>query len=219
MKYTTCASVAADTPEKMHRDLELALESSKYAEIRLDYLDASDVEPFLESVSSRMGRAILTLRSRKEGGRFGGTEARRIQLLEGAAAYGPFLLDVEYNTLLSNPGLRGRLDTNILASWHDFRGSPSAARLRRRMGEMGKYSDWIKMVVTTEVGYGAASILSLYAYRGKTNLVAFAMGDAGRFTRLCSMHLGCPFMYVSLGDPVAPGQYSLEEARRLSGVM
>ena len=219
MKYTTCVSVAADTPEGMRRDLGLALESSKYAEIRLDYLDASDVVPLLESVSSRMGRAVLTLRSRKEGGRFGGTEAERIRLLEGAAAHGPFLLDVEYNTLLNNPGLRSRLNTDILASWHDLRGSPPVARLRRRMGEMGKYSDWVKMVVTADAGYGAAAILSLYAHRGKTNLVAFAMGEAGRFTRLCSMHLGCPFMYVSLGDPVAAGQYSLEDARRLSGVM
>lgn len=219
MKYTTCVSVAADTPEGMRRDLGLALESSKYAEMRLDYLDPSDVGPFLESVSSRMGRAILTLRPRKEGGRFGGAEAERIRLLEAAAAHRPFLLDVEYNTLLNNPGLRSRLNTDILASWHDLRGSPPVARLRRRMGEMNKYSNWVKMVVTADAGYGAAAVLSLYAYRGKTDLVAFAMGEEGRFTRLCSMHLGCPFMYVSLGDPVAPGQYSLEDARRLSGVM
>lgn len=219
MNYTTCVSVAADAPDTMRRDMELALKGSKYVELRLDCLDAQDVEPFLESVSGRLGRAVLTLRSPREGGRFAGTEDERIRMLETAATYEPFLLDVEHSTLLNNPGLRGSLKTDLLVSWHDFKWSAAAVRLRRRMVEMGKYSNWVKMVVTVEAGQGAAAILSLYAYRGRTNLVAFAMGDAGRFSRLCSMHLGCPFMYVSLGEPVAPGQYSLEEVRRLSGVM
>lgn len=219
MKYTTCVSVAADSPEEMRRAMDTALKSSKYAELRLDFLDTPDIVPFLESVSGRLGRTILTLRSPREGGRFGGTESERVRLLEAAAGYGPFLLDVEFNTLLGNPGMRGRLNTRTLVSWHDFRGSPSVARLRRRLGEMGRYSDWIKIVVTADVGYEAAAVLSLYAHRGKTNLVAFAMGEEGRFTRLCAMHMGCPFMYVSLGDPVAPGQYSADEVRRLAGVM
>lgn len=219
MNYTTCVSVATDEPETMRRDMELALKESRYVELRLDCLDARAVEPFLESVSDRLGRAILTLRSPREGGHFAGTEDERIRLLETAATYGPFLLDVEHSTLLNNPGLRGCLKTDILVSWHDLKWSATAVRLRRRMVEMNKYSNWVKMVVTVEAGQGAAAILSMYAYRGRTNLVAFAMGDAGRFTRFCSMHLGCPFMYVSLGEPVAPGQYSLEEVRRLSGVM
>ena len=219
MKYTTCVSVTAPTLHDMLHTVDTALKSSKYAELRLDCLDASDVESLLESVRPRMNRLILTIRSSREGGLFGGDDAERIRLLETAAGYRPFLLDVEYATLLNNPGLRGRLDTTLLVSWHDFKGSPSAVRLRRRMGEMGKYADWIKMVVTADTGHVAAGVLSLYAYCGKKNLVAFAMGDAGRFTRLCSMHLGCPFMYVSLGTPVAPGQYSLEEVNRISGVM
>lgn len=219
MKYTTCVSVAADTPDAMSHDLHAALESSKYAEVRLDCMDSADVAPFLESVSNKMSRLILTVRPRKEGGWFSGSESERIPLLESVAAYDPFLLDVEYNTLLTNPGLRSRLGTDILVSWHNFRGSSSAVLLRRRMAEMKKYSEWIKLVVTAETRHDAASIMSLYAYRGRINLVAFAMGDAGRFTRLCSMHLGCPFMYVSLGDPVAPGQYSLNDVDRLSGVM
>ena len=219
MNYTTCVSVAARSPEEMRRDMEAALKGSRYVELRLDCLDAETVEPFLESISDRLSRAVLTLRSPREGGRFAGAEVERIRLLEAAATYGPFLLDVEYNTLINNPGLRGSLKTDILVSWHDLKWSAAAVRLRRRMVDMSKYSNWIKMVVTVEAGPRAAAILSLYAYRGKTNLVAFAMGDEGRFSRLCSMHLGCPFMYVSLGEPVAPGQYSLEEVRRLSGVM
>ena len=219
MNYTTCVSVAADSPEEMRRDMELALKGSRYVELRLDCLDAHTVEPFLESVSGKLGRAVLTLRSPREGGRFVGTEDERIRLLEAVSTYGPFLLDVEYNTLMNNPGLRGSMKTDLLVSWHDLKWSAAAVRLRRRMVDMSKYSNWVKMVVTIDAGQRASAILSLYAYRGSTNLVAFAMGDAGRFSRICSMHLGCPFMYVSLGEPVAPGQYSLEEVRRLSGVM
>ena len=41
------------------------------------------------------------------------------------------------------------------------------------------------------------------------------MGDAGRISRILCMHLGSPFTYVSPGRPVAPGQFSLEEVKRL----
>lgn len=219
MKYKTCVSVTADSPDAMRHAMDEALDVSRYVELRLDFLDASDIEPFLESVAGRLDRTILTLRSAREGGRFNGTEDERVRLLGVADVYDPFLLDVEFNTLLGNPGMKGRLNAQILVSWHSFHGSPSVTRLRRRLGDMSRCSDWVKIVVTADVGHEAAAILSMYAHRDKTNLVAFAMGEAGRFTRICSMHMGCPFMYVSMGDPVAPGQYSVDEVRHISEVM
>jgi 3-dehydroquinate dehydratase I len=37
------------------------------------------------------------------------------------------------------------------------------------------------------------------------------MGDYGRMSRILCTRLGSPFTYVSLGKPVAPGQFSLDE--------
>jgi len=51
----------------------------------------------------------------------------------------------------------------------------------------------------------------LYNKKGKVNLIAFAMGDFGRISRVLSLYLGSPFTYVSLGKPIAPGQFSVDE--------
>ena len=49
----------------------------------------------------------------------------------------------------------------------------------------------------------------------KLNLIAFAMGDYGRMSRIICLYLGSPFTYVSLGKPVAPGQFSLEQIKKI----
>ena len=214
MIYTTCVSVAEDTPSTMTASLEEALDHSKYAEVRLDYLDPPQILPFLESVSSRMDRLVCTIRTSREGGRFSGSESERVALLQDAAGYGPFLLDVEYDTISQNPHLKLPADTMI--SWHDFTGTPATAPLTHRLRAMSRYSDTIKIVTTAKTGPDAAAILGLYAVRARTTLVAFAMGKAGGFSRICAMHLGCPFMYVSLDGPVAPGQYSLDYVKSLN---
>ena len=59
-------------------------------------------------------------------------------------------------------------------------------------------------------------VLSLYKSLPKnTSLVAFAMGDYGRMSRLLCTQMGGPYTYVTLGKPIAPGQYSLDEVKSL----
>lgn len=199
--------------------LSEALSLSQYAELRLDFFKPSDVIPYAESVSGYMDRCICTVRPAREGGRFAGPEDSRVRLLEQVSAFRPYLLDVELSTLEENPQLRG-LD-GMMVSWHDFEASPTEPALRQRLQRMSGHSDWVKMVVTATRGEDAAAILGLYAVRNSTTLVAFAMGESGRFSRICAMHMGCPFMYVSLGLPVAPGQYSIHDIARIteSGVV
>ena len=52
-------------------------------------------------------------------------------------------------------------------------------------------------------------------------LIAFAMGDLGKFTRVSSLFLGAPFMYVAqdFGQITAPGQVPLSEMRKLLEVL
>jgi len=46
-------------------------------------------------------------------------------------------------------------------------------------------------------------------------LIAFAMEDRGRVSRILSMYLGSPFTYVSLGKPIAPGQFSVDDVNKI----
>jgi 3-dehydroquinate dehydratase-1 len=41
------------------------------------------------------------------------------------------------------------------------------------------------------------------------------MGDYGKMSRILCLYLGSPFTYVSLGKPVAPGQFSLDQIKKI----
>jgi 3-dehydroquinate dehydratase-1 len=70
------------------------------------------------------------------------------------------------------------------------------------------------MVTTANSIKDTASVLSLYR-KNDAGLIAFAMGDFGRISRILCMSLGSPYTYVSLGKPVAPGQFSVDEVKSL----
>ena len=219
-KFRTCVTVAESTPGRTMRNLKKALESSDLAELRLDFLPLLRIPDVLEMARDMMGRIICTLRPESEGGNFSGSGRRRISLLKLAAGYNPYLLDIEYNTARRSRALLEHvkcMDTNILLSWHDFDGTPGMPALITRLDRMRQLSNYVKIVTSTRDVADASRVLSLYARAGETNLVAFAMGEQGRISRILCLYLGSPFTYVSLGKAVAPGQYSVREIRKIIG--
>lgn len=213
MKYALCIPIAEAAPDMAASRLREALSVADMAELRLDYMEPDSIIPFLEDASTYMGRCICTVRPKREGGRFAGTEVYRQHMISEVSSFEPYLQDVELATLQDYPNLRNT--PNMMVSWHDFTGSPDGAALRLRLADMARYSDMIKMVVTAHTGSDAASILGLYDDHIPTKLVAFAMGEAAKFSRICSVHLGAPFMYVSMYEATAPGQCTINEIRRL----
>ena len=81
---------------------------------------------------------------------------------------------------------------------------------------MKKVSNYVKIVTTAKTVTDGAKILTLYSNSSKVNLIAFSMGEEAKFTRILSLHLGSPFTYVSLGKPIAPGQFSLDQMRSMN---
>lgn len=208
MKYTTCVSIANKSPEVVLHQIDEVLKSSKYVELRLDYLKSiDDMTYLLEEATPYMSKSICTLRPKSEGGLYDGAESQRIQMLKTISTYKPHLLDVEYSTITKNN--LADISSDIMVSWHDFEGTPELDRLIHQMNRMANYSNVIKMATFAKSTLDAARILALYTHAKMGSLVAFAMGDLGRYTRLCAMHMGSPFMYVYVGQAVAPGQYSL----------
>jgi 3-dehydroquinate dehydratase len=41
------------------------------------------------------------------------------------------------------------------------------------------------------------------------------MGDYGRISRILCLYLGSPYTYVSLGKAIAPGQFSVDEVKKI----
>ena len=112
--------------------------------------------------------------------------------------------------------------TEIIRSFHDFSGTPDLEYLKQVRDRCYRYgADIAKVVVTAHTPEDAARVLELYKMPGLAGhdgsvmagstgqpLVAFAMGDAGRDTRIDCLKAGAPFSYAALdeGDTTAPGQ-------------
>ena len=217
MRYKTCASVAEKTPKRLKQTLTKALKKSDYAEIRFDFLNPNAVPDALQLIRKDLRKCVCTLRPVSEGGKFSGSEKNRISIMKLIAEYNPFLLDIELNTLSKNKNLQRYLKstgTDILVSWHSFKQTPGISVLKKKLAQMKKFSNNIKIVTMAKSINDATQVLSLYK-NNNTELIAFSMGNYGRVSRILCLFLGSPYTYVSLGKPVAPGQFSVDEVKSI----
>jgi len=217
MRYKTCASIAEKTPKRLKQTLTKALKKSDYAEIRFDFLNPNLVPDALQQIKKDLRKCVCTLRPVSEGGKFSGSEKNRISIMKLIAEYNPFLLDIELNTLSKNKNLQRYLKstgTDILVSWHSFKQTPGISVLKKKLAQMKKFSNNIKIVTMAKSVNDATRVLSLYK-NNNTKLIAFSMGNYGRISRILCLFLGSPYTYVSLGKPVAPGQFSVDEVKSI----
>jgi len=217
MRYKTCASVAEKTPKRLKQTLTKALKKSDYAEIRFDFLNPNLVPDALQQIKKDLRKCVCTLRPVSEGGKFSGNEKNRISIIKLIAEYNPFLLDMELNSLSKNKNLQRYLKstgTDILVSWHSFNQTPGISVLKKKLAQMKKFSNNIKIVTMAKSVNDATRVLSLYK-NNNTKLIAFSMGNYGRISRILCLFLGSPYTYVSLGKPVAPGQFSVDEVKSI----
>ena len=219
MKYKTCVAIAENNPKKLAIIVKNALRKSDFVEIRFDFLKPRDVPIVLELIKKQLTICVCTLRPKSEGGKFVGSENERKSIIKLIAEYNPFLLDIEFNVLQKDKKFLKDVKnskTKILVSWHDFKKTPKLENLNKKFTNMKKFSNYVKIVTTAKTVNDAVRILSLYNNGSKVKLIAFSMGEEARFTRILSLHMGSPFTYVSLGKPIAPGQFSVDEIRSIS---
>ncbi len=221
MKYKTCVSIGEKTPERIKKILKIALKKSDYVEVRLDFLKIEQIPETLEIIKKDLNRIVCTLRPKIEGGKFPGNEKERISIVKLIAEYNPFLLDIEFNTLKKNPSLAKYLrstKTKLLVSWHDFKKTPNSLELKNKIEQMSKFSLNVKIVSTAKSTDDSTRMLELYSKKGKSNLISFAMGDYGKISRILCLYLGSPYTYVSLGKAIAPGQFSVDEVKKITNL-
>ena len=237
--YKTCVSVGESTPALMRRTLAKALKRSEYAEARLDYLSHRDVFELLDSLPKDMikKRIVCTLRAKYDGGRFKGMENTRINMLRKIASeYSPWLLDVELSALRHDSKLGSDIidacGGRMLASWHDYNAMPTIPAMRKRLEEMARYTAHLKIACRAGTVLESVRMLEMYRWlagynaragnnkrQETTTLISFAMGEAGRLTRILCMHMESPYTYVSLDKALAPGQLSLAETEALENAL
>ncbi len=115
--------------------------------------------------------------------------------------------------------LQGR-NTKLILSFHDYEITPSLdalAKIYRQAAEAG--ADVIKIITTANGSEDIARILDLYRLQREGRLgkqlplIAYAMGDDGKYSRLAALLSGAPWMYCSLKEKykVAAGMFTVDE--------
>ena len=213
-----CVSIGAKTIKELSSSINKALDISDFLEIRFDFLDQSEISSSMKIIESIKSRSIFTLRSREQQGNFKGNEFERLKLLKMLYDANPMLLDVEYDTIIADNSLNNYLKdkSNVLISWHNFSSTPSDEFLEKKIYDMKKFSNNIKLVTMATNVTDSLRVLNLYDKFKDSNLITFAMGDCGVISRiLCTFYGKSPFTYASLEKSIAPGQLSVIEMRRI----
>lgn len=214
-----CVSIAVDGIDELMAQANKAFGlGADFVEFRFDFFKPDLVMLAAESVDSVKNRAVFTLRSVSQGGKFSGTEEERLRLLRKLAEKRPMLVDVELETLQKNDNLADYLELAsipVLVSWHDFEGTPATEDLSKILTEMRLYSNYTKIVTMAKSVCDSLRLLDLYENAIGLYPIIFAMGEAGVLTRvLCTMY-GAPFTYAALETAVAPGQLTVAQMRKL----
>jgi 3-dehydroquinate dehydratase-1 len=192
-----------------------------WTEVRLDYLEERD--PDLPRLFRGLpGPVIATNRLAAEGGRWPGSEADRRRWLEEALALGVTCLDLE---LATNAAWRRdvaarRGATKLILSWHDFSGTPEAARLEAVLEEMlNAEADILKLVTMARQPEDNLRLLSLIpqARAQGQEIIAFCMGPLGKWSRVAAPLLGSwlTFAPFSKQRASAPGQLPVNDLKRV----
>ncbi|WP_254767284.1 type I 3-dehydroquinate dehydratase [Salinilacihabitans rarus] len=105
-------------------------------------------------------------------------------------------------------------DVAVVASVHDFEGTPPRPELVRTLTEAGTHADVAKLAVTAETRAETLALLSAteqLTAHGET-VATMAMGEVGRHTRAVAPVYGSKLGYapVDPAEATAPGQYDLE---------
>ncbi len=213
--YRLCIPIIAGSHAAACQALARIQPLGYLAELRLDYLPDPDVAALL---ATPRGPVIVTNRLPSEGGRWQGPERQRQLLLEQAVALGADYVDIEFN---ADPRWRlemlaGRGQSRIILSWHDFTGTSSPARLADTLLAMAEAgADIIKIVATAQSPAAALALLALIpaARERGQEIIAFAMGLAGKYSRLVAPLLGSylTFAVLEAGQESAPGQLTVQE--------
>ena len=208
--------------DSVHRARNLYLRAARrgfWTEIRLDYLEQPDLNRLFRT---RPGKVIATNRLESEGGRWRGSEAHRRLLLEATLGYGVDCLDVELAADAAwRRDLWERRDTaRMILSWHDFSGTPDAARLEAVLQEMlAAEGDILKIVTQAQEPADNLRVLSLIprARAAGREIIAFCMGPLGKWSRVVAPYLGSylTFAPFSKKGASAPGQLTVNEMQRL----
>jgi 3-dehydroquinate dehydratase I len=214
-KPAICLSVTGNYPQAI-RDAEKDVD---LLEVRLDII-GDDWRNLVKILTKPW---IACNRSRDEGGWGDFDTGKRVEALLEAGQVGAAIIDMEYATA----GLEEKVplvkkSSKCLISFHDLESTPPLNRLVQIVDGQIKAGADICKVVTTATKFGDnLTILKLISQFPGIKIAAFAMGEAGRPSRILSPLCGGYFTYGCLeeGQEAAAAQISVKEMKEIYGCL
>ncbi|HPF92349.1 MAG TPA: type I 3-dehydroquinate dehydratase [Tenuifilaceae bacterium] len=187
-------------------EILLHLKDVALAEIRIDLLNLTDDE--LSAVFKEHNNLIATYRTTTD-------FDKMVEILTKAMSSGCAYIDIDIETpedyrnkLIKTAEKYGCM---VILSYHNFIETPSNEKLDMIAKYLfSKNAHIAKIACMAKTESECNRILHLYSLFN--NLVAFAMGEIGKNTRIQAVKLGAPFTYASVkGNETAPGQMTYNE--------
>jgi 3-dehydroquinate dehydratase / shikimate dehydrogenase len=215
-----CVAVTGSDPNELAERAESLVRDNSFLEFRLDYISKPGlalpkIKRFLESHHGTI--AIATCRRAASGGKFRGSIASQIDILNKAAATGCQLVDVELQTATKvKPELLQKLRARaaLILSHHDFRATKKLDETLEKM--LAIPADFYKVVSTATTLADNVTMIKFLAREGdKHSLVGMCMGEQGTISRVLGVRAGSMFTFASAsaGQETAPGQITAQELR------
>ena len=200
--------------QEKHRGRAISLaNTSDLAEIRIDLsgFTEKDVAFVFSKADSQL---IATCRPEIV------PDETRIQLLQTAIENGAAYVDIEIessqkvkNTIIP---FAKKHNCTCIISYHNYENTPSIEELETIIDSCyTQGADIAKIATTALTIQDSARILSLY--QTARPLIALAMGELGKITRIANVALGSPFTFdaASQEQITAPGQLTIDEMKRM----
>src|SRR6202790_3941419 len=180
-----CVTIIGSTADEMVDRATEAMRDSPFLEFRLDYLEKPlgalpKRKQFLADNS--VVTAIATCRRAANGGKFNGTIAAELEVLQKAAISGFHLMDLELQTAEAIKAsdlekLRAR-GTALIVSWHDFQTTKDLDGIFERIRPYEP--EFIKIVGTAKSLADNVVMMHFLERSGDmANMVGLCMGDQG----------------------------------------
>lgn len=214
--HKLCVVIPGPTFDAVREQIAQAGSTADLLEFRLDLFDfpLDTLEGLIRSLSLPY---IFTLRSRKQGGKFSGTEKERLDLLWKLSRLGPDYIDLELDMPSSyfSEHTEQFPKIKIICSWHSHEGTPADLpaiykKMRQRSAHVYKLSTMSHRVTDS------LRMLELVKANGREGgplLCGMCMGEYGYLTRVLGPVFGNYITFASLEKTLesAPGQVCVKE--------
>jgi 3-dehydroquinate dehydratase/shikimate dehydrogenase len=216
-----CIALGLNSIEKLLAHARTEVESGeKFLEFRLDYLPSpmDGVKALPRFLDQNPDCTVLaTCRRHQNHGKFDGSIAEQIRILEAAVEAGASAVDLEIE---SAENATDKLEwlrntSKLVLSYHNFEGTPAIEPVFKRMAKIPAYA--YKLVTTSRKPSDGYKLLALAKAHPREKLIVLAMGEPGFCTRVLAPSFGGLYTYAApnAAEGTASGQVSARMLRHL----